>query len=240
MTANSSSKKPLKLVLGAIASFVLFVLLLLDGIFGTIGFFDGVSDLIAFIGTIGGLIVSLMFGIYFSFFAQSKQKLTYNKKTSSSEFQSSASSDKYDLFISFKKSDENGENTPDVALARNLATALRTRGVKVFFSEDSLEEIGSFRYKADIDEALDTARVMVVVLTKAEYAMSQWVNYEWDSFYNDFLSGVKKNAKLFTYTQGVDAGDLHRTLRNVQNFSVEKVSNDKMVDYIINALKSSK
>jgi hypothetical protein len=30
----------------------------------------------------------------------------------------------YDLFISFKKTDSNGKNTPDVTLAKNLARIL--------------------------------------------------------------------------------------------------------------------
>lgn len=69
-----------------------------------------------------------------------------------------------------------------------------------------------------IDSALDTAKIMVVVLSKAEYASSHWVQYEWDSFYNDYLSGVRSEANLFTLTSGVAVHDLPRTLRNVQNF----------------------
>ena len=56
--------------------------------------------------------------------------------------------------------------------------------------------MGSSRYKADIDKALDTAKLMIVVLTKVEYAFSQWVQYEWDSFYNDYLSGVRKEVTI--------------------------------------------
>ena len=222
MSANSP--KPKKIVIVAIISFLAFALLLLEGI---------LSDTFR----LGWLSISLIFGLYFSFFAGNRKPK--NIKTHPSGEPLAANTDGYDLFISFKKSDGNGNNTPDVAMAKNLATALRNRGVKVFFSEDSLEEIGSCRYKADIDEALDSARVMVVVLTKAEYAVSQWVNYEWDSFYNDFLSGVKKNAKLFTYTQGVDVENLPRTLRNVQNFSLETVSEADIVNYITKALSNS-
>ena len=70
----------------------------------------------------------------------------------------------------------------------------------------------------DIDSALDTAKIMVVVLSKAVYALSHWAQYEWDSFYNDYLSGVRSEANLFTLTSGVAVHDLPRTLRNVQNF----------------------
>ena len=124
----------------------------------------------------------------------------------------------YDIFISYKCSDEQGNKTPDFAIAEQLYLALIKVGYKAFFSSNTLEQLGSSRYKADIDEALDTAKVMIVVLSKPEYATSHWVQYEWDSFYNDYLSGVRKEANLFTLTSGIHVNDLPRTLRNVQNF----------------------
>ena len=106
---------------------------------------------------------------------------------------------KYDVFISYKHSDEQGSLTPDYAIAKELYENLNNLGYQVFFSSNTLEQIGSSRYKSDIDAALDTSKVMIVVLSKSEYASSQWVQYEWDSFYNDYLSGVRKEANLFTY-----------------------------------------
>ncbi len=124
----------------------------------------------------------------------------------------------YDIFISYKCSDDRGGKTPDHAIAKELYEALTDLGYSVFFSSDTLEKLGSSRYKLDIDSALDSAKIMVVVLTRAEYASSHWVRYEWDSFYNDYLSGVRNEANLFTLTSGVNVNDLPRTLRNVQNF----------------------
>ena len=123
-----------------------------------------------------------------------------------------------EIFISYKCSDDHGNKTPDYAIAKELYDSLTGLGYKVFFSSDTLEKLGSSRYKLDIDSALDTAKIMVVVLSKAEYASSHWVQYEWDSFYNDYLSGVRSEANLFTLTTGVAVHDLPRTLRNVQNF----------------------
>lgn len=141
----------------------------------------------------------------------------------------------YDIFISYKHSDENGNETKDLSIAKELYENLVNLGYSVFFSSSSLEKIGSSRYKEDIDEALDTAKVMIVVLTKEEYASSQWVKYEWDSFYNDYLSGVRSDANLFTLTDNVSVHDLPRTLRNVQNFEYKNGIN-KICDYIKNVL----
>ncbi|MBQ5488369.1 MAG: toll/interleukin-1 receptor domain-containing protein [Clostridia bacterium] len=142
----------------------------------------------------------------------------------------------YDVFISYKCSDDNGERTRDYAIAKEIEESLLSLGYSVFFSSDTLEQLGSSRYKADIDQALDSAKLMVVVLTKAEYALSHWVQYEWDSFYNDYLSGLRKDANLFTVTLGVDIHDLPRTLRNVQNFPYES-GTAAFVDYVKHVLK---
>lgn len=140
----------------------------------------------------------------------------------------------YDIFISYKHTD-NGVLTKDSEIARNLYELLSKLGYKVFFSSGSLEELGSSRYKAAIDAALDSAKLMIVVLTKADYALSQWVQYEWDSFYNDYLSGARKNANLFTLTQNIEIHNLPRTLRNVQNF-IFSDNYSQLCEFIKNAL----
>ncbi len=140
-----------------------------------------------------------------------------------------------DVFISYKHTDENGNVTSDHAIAEKLYNSLVSLGYSCFFSSNSLEKLGSSRYKADIDAALDTAKVMVVVLNRAEYASSHWVQYEWDSFYNDFLSGVRSEANLFTLTQDVNIHNLPRTLRNVQNFNYDE-GISHVCDYIKNAI----
>ena len=76
---------------------------------------------------------------------------------------------------------------------------------------------------------------MIVVLSKAEYALSHWVQYEWDSFYNDYLSGVRKDANLFTLTTNLNVHELPRTLRNVQNFDY-RGGISHIFEYVRNAI----
>jgi len=144
----------------------------------------------------------------------------------------------YDVFISFKHSDEQGKITQDCQIAREVYNRLTSLGYSVFYSENTLEKIGSSQYKSAIDTALDVAKIMLVVLTKAEYASAQWVQYEWDSFYNDYLSGVRPNANLFTLTSGVIPAHLPRTLRNVQNFDYSD-GIEKLCNYINNILPTA-
>ena len=138
---------------------------------------------------------------------------------------------KFDIFISYKHSDELGKITPDYQIARDLYALLIKQGYEVFCADESLKQIGSSQYKNDIDDALDSARILIVILTNAEYALSKWIQYEWDSFFNDILSGIKKDGKLFTLTKGVNTSLLPRTLRNVQNFKVEDGSS-LLLDFI--------
>lgn len=141
----------------------------------------------------------------------------------------------YEVFISYKCSDDQGNRTHDFAIAQELYIALTNMGYNAFFSSNTLEQLCSSRYKADIDAALDTAKVLIVVLSKAEYALSHWVQYEWDSFYNDYLSGVRKDANLFTLTTNLNVHELPRTLRNVQNFDYrEGISH--ICEYVRNAI----
>ncbi len=141
----------------------------------------------------------------------------------------------YDIFISYKLSDELGNKTPDFYIAQKLYNRLAALGYSVFFSSQTLEEIGSSRYKQDIDNALDSAEIMIVVLTNPNYATTHWVQYEWDSFYNDYLSGIKDKAALFTLTKNLNIHDLPRTLRNVQNFDFEN-DIEHLCDFIRNSL----
>lgn len=140
-----------------------------------------------------------------------------------------------DIFISYRHHDDAGNTTEDYAIAYKLHNELSELGYKVFFSQKSLEEIGSSRFKADIDAALDSAKILIVVLTKAEYATSKWVQYEWDSFYGDYLSGVKSNAYLFTFIKDFSIARLPRTLRNVQSFNINE-GTSALINHIKNSI----
>lgn len=137
----------------------------------------------------------------------------------------------YDIFLSYKNTDENGLPTKDSKIAYKLFNELKNRGFSVFFSNESLKSLGSSRYKIDIDNALDSATIMIVILTKVEYATSQWVQYEYETFFNDIISGIKTNAKLFTLTDNVPIYSLPRTLRSIQNFIYDE-TNDNLFKYL--------
>ncbi|MBR3749676.1 MAG: toll/interleukin-1 receptor domain-containing protein, partial [Firmicutes bacterium] len=74
----------------------------------------------------------------------------------------------YDVFISYKELDEDGERTPDSVIAQDIYKELTREGCRVFFSRISLEGKLGVEYEPYIFAALNSAKVMIVVGTSAE------------------------------------------------------------------------
>jgi len=142
---------------------------------------------------------------------------------------------KFQVFISYKNTDETGKQVKDREMAIALYKALSAHGIEVFFSDETLSSLGTAQYKDAIDEALDVSEILIVVGTSLQNITSSWVKYEWDSFYGDILSG-KKKGQMFSYIDDMIASDLPRTLRQLQVFEADKWDVEKICIYISNAL----
>jgi len=146
----------------------------------------------------------------------------------------------YDVFISFKNSDEDGHATKDSAIAKNLYEFLSGKGLRVFFSNVELEYTGKAQYSKVIDEALDSSRFLIAVGCSQANLDSHWVRYEWESFINDIRSGIKPSAEVFVLYQGMKISEMPRALRQQQAFDVEdKTSCEKLYRFIKNAMGSA-
>lgn len=145
---------------------------------------------------------------------------------------------RFEVFLSFKNSDEFGNPTKDCLMAEELYHALCQRGLNVFFSNITLASMGISNYKNSIDNALDNTSVVIVVGTSKENIMSDWVKYEWDGFYNDILSG-HQSGLLFSYIDDMSPGELPRTLRTLQSFEKSKYDIDRLCNAIVNSLKKN-
>ena len=142
----------------------------------------------------------------------------------------------FDIFISAKTLDAHGKPTRDSEIAREIHDFFTSRGHTVFLSTLSLSKLGIDAYKKAIDDALDAAPVLIAVGTSAENLESQWVRYEWDSFFNDILGGVKPEGHVFAYVDGIPLSRLPRALRQRQVFSHEPGSIEKLYNFVHNAL----
>jgi TIR domain len=141
-----------------------------------------------------------------------------------------------DVFISFKNLDAAGSPTRDASLAKEVYDSLTGKGLGVFLSTESLEQLGESNYKRAIDDALDAASIVVAVGTSVENLNSNWVRYEWDSFYNDILSGIKPEGKVFTYIEGLLPRQLPRSLRQTETFIHSSESLQHLCGFVAQAV----
>lgn len=142
------------------------------------------------------------------------------------------------VFISFKNSD-NGLPTADKEIGERLYRALMERGVNVFFSNKSLLDFGEAAYKDAIDVALDECKIVVVIGTKKDYLETPWVKYEWSTFQQDLLAGIKEGS-IITYLGGMALSDVPRAIRHFQSFDVQKNSVNEVADFVVNSLAKYK
>lgn len=136
-----------------------------------------------------------------------------------------ANEQEYDVFISYKATDKNGDKTEDSVIAREIYEELTKKNYRVFLAEKSLENRIGSEYEPIIFKALHTASAFILVGTSKENIESNWVRNEWSRF----IDRIKNNDNLpsgcfipvfkgmnpydmpkinNTYVQGVDASKL--------------------------------
>lgn len=88
----------------------------------------------------------------------------------------------YDVFISYKRTDERGLKTTDAEYAMKLYLYLKNHGIQVFFAEESLKNVAGSQYEPHIFAALQSSKVMVLMGSSKENVESTWVKNEWQRF----------------------------------------------------------
>ncbi len=102
----------------------------------------------------------------------------------------------YDIFISFKNSDNN-KPTKDRELAYNLYKFLKSKNLKIFFSEATLEELGADSWGDEIEDALRASKIFIAIGTKEEYFYSYWLQRERTTFLT--LKRDNKSKAIYSY-----------------------------------------
>ena len=88
----------------------------------------------------------------------------------------------FDIFISYKETDANGNRTKDSVEAQKLYEKLTEEGYKVFFSRITLEDKIGTEYEPYIYSALYSSKVMLTVCSSKENLEAVWVKNEWSRF----------------------------------------------------------
>ena len=129
--------------------------------------------------------------------------------------------DPYDIFISYKETDENGDRTLDSVIAQDIYNELTEKGYRVFFSRISLESKLGTEYEPYIFAALNSAKVMIVVGTDYENFDAVWVKNEWSRFLKLIASGQKKT--LIPVFKNMDACDMPKEFAKLSAQDMGKV-----------------
>lgn len=127
----------------------------------------------------------------------------------------------YDVFICYKENDENGNRTKDSVLANELYHELKEEGFRVFYAKISLENMLGKAYEPVIFAALNSAKVMVVIGTKAEYLNSVWVKNEWSRYLKMIEEGEEK--VLIPAYRDMDPYDLPEEFSHLQAQDMSKL-----------------
>ena len=131
----------------------------------------------------------------------------------------------YDIFISYKATNQNGEKTEDSIIAHEIYEELTKKNYKVFFAEKSLEDRIGSEYEPIIFKALHTSKIFILVGTSKENVESNWVRNEWSRFIDRIKNENNLTKQSFVpvfkdmnpydmpkvnnaYVQGVDAGKI--------------------------------
>ena len=133
----------------------------------------------------------------------------------------SSQEEPYDIFISYKELDDEGQRTLDSVIAQDIYSELTEKGYRVFFSRISLEDKLGVEYEPYIFAALNSAKVMLVVGTDYDYFNAVWVKNEWSRFLMLIASGQKKT--LIPVFKGIDAYDMPKEFRKLAAQDMGKV-----------------
>lgn len=140
---------------------------------------------------------------------------------------------KYDIFISFKNSDDL-VHAKDRELAEKYYNLLRDKGLKVFFSPVSIDEEGADNWRKAIDHGVDTCGVLIVIGCSRENLESEWIRYEWERFLGRMKSEANGSSlRLYVVYSGITTHDIPKELANEQ-----QAYDDKELDAFDRLFKS--
>ncbi len=151
-----------------------------------------------------------------------------------------AKEEPYDVFISFKATDDLKNPTEDSSIAQEIYYYLtKNLGLKVFFSNITLKDKMGQEFEPIIYAALSSSTVMVLVGTKIEHINATWVKNEW-SRYIAMMEDAKKSGKnkyIVPALKGLKPEQLPSALASYQVVDMGEIAaKDRLcsnIDYLV-------
>jgi hypothetical protein len=130
----------------------------------------------------------------------------------------------FDVFLSFSGEDE--------TQAREVFEFLASKGLRVFFSRESIPRMGQAEYMKAINEGLDNARHMIIVSNSAKGFGKPWVEREWTMFLNEKLSGRKSGNIVVVQATSIPVAKLPIALRSQQVVVLSKQGLEEVLKFV--------
>ena len=112
----------------------------------------------------------------------------------------------YDIYISYRAQDDNGDKTPVSEIAGHLYNKLTSAGYRVFLSEAALKGKKRTDCEPYIYSALNSANVMLALGTSYDDYNDVWVKNEWNRYLE--IAVKNKNKCLIPCYKDVDEYDI--------------------------------
>ncbi|MBO5287628.1 MAG: leucine-rich repeat protein [Clostridia bacterium] len=160
-------------------------------------------------------------------YATPEQKSIYQKQAKEIDriqgeiLKLSISKEPYDVFICYKETDKGGSRTEDSLIGYNLFKELTRDGLTVFYARETLKDRLGSEYEPYIFSALNSAKVMLVICTKAEYINATWVKNEWKRFLD--IKNKGKAVSIFPVYKGIKPSALPKEFKLIQGQSLDEV-----------------
>lgn len=116
---------------------------------------------------------------------------------------SSEADGQYDVFLSFKNSID-GKPTPESQIAKSVYEYFTARGIRTFHCTSW---IGKPNFVEVVQNALQSAQVLVVIASQTKNIEATWVDTEWTAFFN-LRAAENRKPQIFNYIRGFQPGDL--------------------------------
>jgi len=131
--------------------------------------------------------------------------------------------EQYDIFICCKETAEDGTRTKDGKIAQDIYEQLINDGYKVFYERANLADKSRQEYEPYVFNALNSAKIMLIIGTKKEHFTSIWVRNEWTRFLALIREEGMEKFLLPCYND-MDVYDLPDELANLQSYDMSKIS----------------
>lgn len=120
----------------------------------------------------------------------------------------------YDIYISYRAKDDNGDKTAVSEIAGHLYNKLTSAGYRVFLSEAALKGKKRSDCEPYIYSALNSANVMLALGTSYDDYNDVWVKNEWNRYLE--IAEKNKNKCLIPCYKDVDEYDIPKEFAGLQ------------------------